>query len=116
MLKMLAFNLEVSGLYQMMRFCGSDAQKLSLLPMLLPPLFPSDSHAEPTCGHICYHFSFGPRDHWVYAVEIMPLSFFFLNLSQYLLWIRYSIKKVMQSHKTTLDILRYFGKTVKSLL
>lgn len=50
--------LEVSGLYQMMRFCGSDAQKTALLPMLLPPLFPSDSHAEPTCGHICYHFSF----------------------------------------------------------
>lgn len=33
--KMLAFNhLEVSGLYQMMRFCGSDAQKTALLPIL----------------------------------------------------------------------------------
>lgn len=31
--------LEVSGLYQMMRFCGSDAQKTALLPMLLPLCF-----------------------------------------------------------------------------
>ena len=31
--------LEVSGLYQMMSFCGSDAQKTALLPMRLPLCF-----------------------------------------------------------------------------
>ena len=39
MLKDAGIRLEVSDAPQMMRFCGSDAQKTALLPMLLPLFF-----------------------------------------------------------------------------
>lgn len=48
----------------------------------------------------------------------MPLSFFFFfkSLSVSVMDQVFHKKVMQRSHRTTLGILRYFGKTVKSLL